>query len=46
MIRAGSPGTKRTMKKTIDVIKNITGINVISLVRISRAMGGAPCFAF
>src|SRR5215211_6831672 len=42
MIRAGSPGTKRTMKKTIDVIRNISGISVSSLVRINRATATAP----
>jgi hypothetical protein len=33
------------MKKTIDVMRNISGINVSILVRISRAISGAPGFA-
>src|SRR5215212_78617 len=45
MIRAGSPGTNRTMKKTIDVIKNINGISVTSRVSISRAINLASVVA-
>src|SRR3954466_6920654 len=36
MIRAGSPGTNRTIKNTTDVIKNISGTNVSNLVTMSR----------
>src|SRR4051794_4239405 len=36
MIRAGSPGTNRTIKNTTEVIKNISGINVSNLVTMSR----------
>src|SRR5215213_4991991 len=38
MIRAGSPGTNLTMKKTIEVIRNMSGTSVTSRVRISRAI--------
>src|SRR5215217_9457967 len=40
MIRAGSPGTNLTMKKTIDVMTNMSGMSVTSRVRISRAIRG------
>ena len=36
MIRAGSPGTKRTMKKTIEVMRNIIGTSVSNRVKIRR----------
>src|SRR3954464_12716266 len=43
MIRAGSPGTNRTMKKTIEVIRNMTGMSVTSRVRISRGISDVHC---
>ena len=43
MIRAGSPGTNRTMKKTIEVMRNISGMSVTSRVRISRAISDVHC---
>jgi hypothetical protein len=38
MMRAGSPGTKRTMKNTIDVMMNIIGTSVSNRVKIRRSM--------
>ena len=38
MILAGSPGTKRTMKKTTLVIRNISGISVSRRVTIRRVI--------
>jgi len=38
MILAGSPGTNRTMKKTIEVMTNIVGMSVNNRGMMSRVM--------